>query len=56
MERPVRPRFVPPPSQDSAERGRLILRDGTTAHLRPIRPDDRAALDAFFREMSPATR
>jgi hypothetical protein len=33
MHTPARPRFVPPPYQDSAESGRLILRDGTTAHV-----------------------
>jgi hypothetical protein len=32
---PVRPLYVPPPYQDSAEAGRLILRDGTTATIRP---------------------
>ena len=53
MHAPVRPRFVPPPAQDSDESGRLTLRDGTAAHLRPARPEDREALARFFRELSP---
>src|SRR5262249_3131933 len=52
----VRPRFVPPPYQDSAEAGRLILRDGTTAHIRPARPADRDALSDFFWSLSPESR
>src|SRR5436190_21202509 len=52
----VRPRFVPPPYQDSAGTGRLILRDGTTAHVRPAGPDDRDALTEFFWDLSPESR
>ena len=33
MKTPVRPRYLPPPYQDAAESGRLILRDGTTAQI-----------------------
>lgn len=56
MNAPVRPRFVPPPYQDSAESGRLTLRDGSTARLRPAGPDDRPALERFFRELSEESR
>ncbi len=47
MKTPVRPRYLPPPYQDSAESGRLILRDGTTAQIRLARPEDRDALRTF---------
>jgi acetyl coenzyme A synthetase (ADP forming)-like protein len=52
----VRPLFIPPPYQDSAEAGRLILRDGSTAFLRIARPEDREALRAFFERLSPESR
>ena len=52
MQRPVRPRFVPTPYQDTAESGRLILRDGSTAFVRIARPEDREALHAFFEHLS----
>ncbi|HJZ55068.1 MAG TPA: GNAT family N-acetyltransferase [Gemmataceae bacterium] len=52
MPVPVRPRFVPLPYQDTAESGRLILRDGTTAQLRPACPDDRDAIADFFHRLS----
>ncbi|MBI2209618.1 MAG: GNAT family N-acetyltransferase [Deltaproteobacteria bacterium] len=53
---PVRPLYVPPPYQDSAESGRLILRDGTTATIRPARPEDRDLLQAFFNRLSTESR
>ena len=31
----------------------VVLRDGSTIHVRPIRPDDRERLLAFFRSLSP---
>jgi acetyl coenzyme A synthetase (ADP forming)-like protein len=49
----VRPRYLPPPLQDSAESGRLILRDGSTAQLRPATPADAPAVRAFFDHLSP---
>jgi acetyl coenzyme A synthetase (ADP forming)-like protein len=52
----VKPRFVPPPYQDAAESGRLILRDGTTAHVRIAHPEDRDALYAFFEQLSAEAR
>ncbi len=54
--RPVRPRFVPPPYQETAESGRLILRDGSTAFVRIAQPDDQAALATFFGLLSPESR
>jgi acetyl coenzyme A synthetase (ADP forming)-like protein len=56
MRAPVRPRFVPQPCQESDESGRLILRDGTTAHLYTATPEDRDALVRFFRDLSAESR
>jgi hypothetical protein len=56
MKTPVRPRYLPPPYQDAAESGRLILRDGTTAQIHPARPDDYEAVRAFFDRLSPESR
>src|SRR5262245_6401871 len=53
MPTPVRARYVPTPYQDAPEAGRLILRDGSTAHVRMARPDDCPALLAFFERLSP---
>ena len=50
------PHYVPVPYQDSAEGGRLILRDGTTATVRLARPDDHAAMTDFFRRLSKNSR
>jgi acetyl coenzyme A synthetase (ADP forming)-like protein len=52
----VRPRYVPPPYQDAAEYGRLILRDGTAAHIRQAHPGDSGAVLAFFERLSPESR
>jgi acetyl coenzyme A synthetase (ADP forming)-like protein len=56
MHAPIRPRFVPTPSQESDESGRLTLRDGTTAHLRPATPEDQDALSKFFHDLSIESR
>jgi acetyl coenzyme A synthetase (ADP forming)-like protein len=56
MSTPVRPRYLPPPYQDAAESGCLILRDGTTAQIRPAHPADSEALAAFFEKLSPESR
>jgi acetyl coenzyme A synthetase (ADP forming)-like protein len=56
MKTPVRPRYLPPPYQDAAESGRLILRDGTTAQIHLARPDDCEAMRAFFERLSPESR
>jgi GNAT superfamily N-acetyltransferase len=34
----------------------VVLRDGATAHLRPARSDDRAALHEFYQQLSPESR
>ena len=52
----VRPLFLPPIYQDSAEAGRVILRDGSTASIRPSRPEDRAAMRNFFAALSLESR
>lgn len=44
------------PYQDSAESGRLILRDGTTASVRLAHPDDRESMTAFFARLSDDSR
>ena len=56
MHGSARPRFVPPPYQDSSESGRLILRDGSTAHVRRAGPEDRESLARFFRDLSAESR
>lgn len=53
---PTRPLYLPPPYQDSAVRGRLILRDGTTATIHVASPEDAGALAAFFKRLSPESR
>jgi len=52
----VRPIFLPAPYQDSAQEGRLILRDGSTATIRLSRAEDRPALQYFFTHLSPQSR
>src|SRR6266851_9754624 len=52
----VRPLFLPTPYQDSAEAGRLILRDGTTAHVRIARGEDKEKLFAFFQGLTQEAR
>ena len=46
----------PPVPQDAAEQGRVILRDGTVAHLRVATPDDLPLLADLLRRLSPETR
>ncbi|HSQ58529.1 MAG TPA: GNAT family N-acetyltransferase, partial [Gemmata sp.] len=52
MLTPVHPRFIPPPYQDAPDRGRLILRDGSAADLRPATPADCPALTNLFLRLS----
>jgi acetate---CoA ligase (ADP-forming) len=52
----VRPLYVPLPYQDTADSGRLILRDGSTALVRVAHREDRAALRAFFRQLPSEAR
>ncbi len=53
---PKKPLYLPPPYQDSAEHGRLILRDGTTATVHMAEPDDQERLKDFFRRLTPESR
>lgn len=53
MRANVHPVYMAPPYQDSAEAGRLILRDGTTAVVRIAQPEDQDRLRAFFGRLSP---
>ncbi|WP_447974739.1 bifunctional acetate--CoA ligase family protein/GNAT family N-acetyltransferase [Nitrospira sp. Kam-Ns4a] len=52
----VRPLYIPLLSPAEAERGHLVLRDGTTALIRPARPEDQPALQAFVDRLSPQSR
>ena len=52
----IRPRYLPVPYQDSAEAGRLILRDGTTATVRLAQSQDRDLMAAFFSRLSKDSR
>lgn len=56
MPATVRPRYIPTPAQEALDSGRVILRDGTTARLRPVQPDDAPALARFFADLSPEAR
>jgi hypothetical protein len=44
------------PRQDSPMAGRIRLRDGGSAHLRPSTPSDRSLFDEFFAELSDRDR
>jgi acetate---CoA ligase (ADP-forming) len=52
----MRTLFLPPTYQDSAESGRLILRDGSTAFIRLSEPGDLDALREFFHQLSPESK
>ena len=52
----MRTLFLPPTYQDSAESGRLILRDGSAAFIRLSEPADLDALKDFFYQLSPESR
>jgi acetyl coenzyme A synthetase (ADP forming)-like protein len=51
-----RPRYIPVPTQDAAESGRLILRDGTSASIRLAAPADKQSMADFFAALSSASR
>jgi acetyl coenzyme A synthetase (ADP forming)-like protein len=34
----------------------VVLRDGSTAHIRPVRPEDKPAIEAFLRDLSGESR
>lgn len=50
------PLFQPPPVSGNPESGPVILRDGTTASLRPADAEDRAVMQSFINRLSPASR
>lgn len=52
----IRPLFQPPPVPGNPESGPVILRDGTTASLRPANAEDRAVMQSFIDRLSPASR
>ena len=47
---------APPPATDDLDASRLVLRDGTTATVRPASSQDRDALRRFFHDLSPDSR
>ena len=48
--------YQPPLSSGNQESGPVILRDGTTASLRPTRAEDQAMMQGFIDRLSPASR
>lgn len=50
------PRYEAPIPQDSVEVGRVILKDGSVAHLRPARPDDRELFLELLERTSPEAK
>lgn len=50
------PLYIPAPYQDAVDSGRLILRDGSTASIRPAVPADCGTLADFFSRLSPESR
>lgn len=54
--RHVRPLYIPPLRSDHVESGSLILRDGTTATIRPSEPTDAAMMRQFVDRLSPESR
>lgn len=52
----VRPLYIPPLKSDRIESGSVILRDGTTASIRPADPSDAAMMRAFIDRLSPEAK
>ena len=52
----TQPLYLPAPYQDAVDRGRIILRDGSTAVIRPATLNDYKALQEFFARLSPESR
>ncbi|HLA89643.1 MAG TPA: GNAT family N-acetyltransferase [Gemmatimonadaceae bacterium] len=50
------PLYIPTPYQDAIDRGRVILRDGSTATIRLAAHEDGQALQEFFARLSPESR
>lgn len=51
-----RPLYIPPLRSDRVESGSLILRDGTTATIRPSEPTDAGMMQQFVDRLSPESR
>lgn len=49
-------RYVLTPTQDATESGRVILRDGSVADIRPATPADHSALADFYHRLSSESR
>jgi len=54
--RSVRPLYIPPLETDHTESGSLIMRDGTTAAIRPAEPTDVPMMQQFVDRLSPESR
>lgn len=54
--RAVRPLYIPPLETDHTESGSLIMRDGTTAAIRPAEPTDVPMMQEFIDRLSPESR
>lgn len=54
--RTVRPLYIPPLEADHTEFGSLIMRDGSTAAIRPAEPTDATLLQQFVSRLSPESR
>ena len=52
----IKPLYLPALYQESAEQGRVILRDGSSASLRVAQSSDLEQLAAFYKELSPESR
>src|SRR5215510_738670 len=52
----VRPLYIPPLRSERPESGSLILRDGTTATIRPAEPTDTGMMQQFIDRLSPESR
>lgn len=52
----IHPRYLPVPYQDSAESGRLVLRDGTTATVRLAQAEDHEPMAEFFARLTQDSR
>ncbi len=56
MTRPVRPLYIPPLEADHTESGSLIMRDGSTAAIRPAESSDARLMQQFVNRLSPESR
>ena len=54
--RSVRPLYIPPLETDHTESGSLIMRDGSTAAIRPAEPSDATMMQQFVDRLSPESR